>query len=317
MNIDYMKELFKLVSSLDRDWNGNDRSKTNLISFITKNQDFIADSYVEEAYYFIAEYDEERLHLFRHQLINEILVDENKEKRKYFVYRHAVPNGKIYIGITCCKDVESRWDSGFGYSKNQLFCQDIEKYGWDNITHEILYKNLSPEEAKTTEIELIKQHNSTNPQYGYNVDDGGKIATTPYIWSTWMYDIKYQFGAKRRPFKVIVDKKDLIKFKKHISKFNGEIIECNPLKNSVNHFFVVATNPSYKELQVRNEINAFLQNSGLNIQVEYLYGAIEGKPFEFDKHKRKLIVRFYVIDNQNYKLESMLRDLIGLIKTIE
>ena len=155
MNIEYIEELFRLVSSLDTDWNGNDRSKKNLVDFLVKKQEFLSDNYVIDAYQCIAEYDEANLHLLRHKLINEILVEANKEHRKYFLYKHTSPNGKVYIGITCCKEAELRWYYGFGYRQNVAFYADIEKFGWDNIKHEILFKDLTPEEARKKEITLI------------------------------------------------------------------------------------------------------------------------------------------------------------------
>ena len=92
--------------------------------------------------------------------------------KKYVVYKHTTPNGKHYIGITC-KTPTARWGSdGSGY-KTQLFWRAIQKYGWDNIKHEILYVGLSKEEAKTKEIELIAKYQSDNPNYGYNQTKGG------------------------------------------------------------------------------------------------------------------------------------------------
>jgi hypothetical protein len=49
----------------------------------------------------------------------------------------------------------------------------IEKYGWENILHEIVYENLTLEEAHEKEIELIALHNSDNPRFGYNISSGG------------------------------------------------------------------------------------------------------------------------------------------------
>ena len=313
MNSEIAKELFKLVSSLDKDWNGSENSKNALVRFLTKNQECIADSYIEAAFDCIAEYDEIKLHLLRHQLINEILIDENKEKRKYFVYKHTVPNGKVYIGVTCCATAELRWFDGLGYAKNIPFYEDIRKYGWNNILHEIIYKNLLPEAAKAAEIELIKQYNSTDFQYGYNRDDGGRISTTPYIWKTWSYDINYQSSAKRRPFKIILDHKDLAPLKKFISKFDGEIIECKLIDKNFDQHFVVASNPSYKEKRIRGVIKTYLYNNSSDIQVEYLYGAIDGSPFEFDVKKQKLIVRVYLIDKTDYKLENIMEDLRNIL----
>lgn len=91
--------------------------------------------------------------------------------KKYCVYKHIIPNNKVYIGITSISP-ESRWKNGNGY-KNQMFYRAIQKYGWNNIRHEILFEELTKEEAEQKEIELIKQYNSTNGKFGYNIDNGG------------------------------------------------------------------------------------------------------------------------------------------------
>lgn len=91
----------------------------------------------------------------------------------YTVYMHTCPNGKRYIGITM-KIPELRWQNGTGYKTQLYFYRAIEKYGWENIKHEILYSNLSKEEAEQKERELITNtYNSNNPMYGYNIDNGG------------------------------------------------------------------------------------------------------------------------------------------------
>lgn len=91
----------------------------------------------------------------------------------YKVYKHTSPSGKVYIGITL-QDPELRWQNGRGYKHNQYFYNAINKYGWDNFEHEILYEGLSQEEAENTEIKLIKEYNSTNREFGYNIRQGGE-----------------------------------------------------------------------------------------------------------------------------------------------
>lgn len=93
----------------------------------------------------------------------------------YCVYKHTNKiNNKVYIGQTCQKP-EYRWGSkGQNYKSNPYFYSAIIKYGWDNFTHEIIYSNLTAEEANQKEIELIKLYNSTNRNYGYNSEIGGK-----------------------------------------------------------------------------------------------------------------------------------------------
>lgn len=95
----------------------------------------------------------------------------------YYVYKHTSPNGKVYIGITC-KNPSWRWNNGNGYKANVFFYEDIKKYGWDNIKHEILFDNLTKEEAEKKEIELIVLYNATDREKGYNISKGGSTSRT-------------------------------------------------------------------------------------------------------------------------------------------
>ena len=92
----------------------------------------------------------------------------------YTVYKHIFPNNKVYIGITCRKP-KYRWINGKGYSKRTQFkmYNAIQKYGWENVKHEILFENLTKEEAEQKEIELISLYKSNQREYGYNTENGG------------------------------------------------------------------------------------------------------------------------------------------------
>ena len=92
------------------------------------------------------------------------------ENRKWSVYLHTFPNGKYYVGITSQKP-EERWKNGTGYTKQSHLFNAIKKYGWNNIKHEILYTNLTEEEASLKEQELIKKYDSYHN--GYNKTLGG------------------------------------------------------------------------------------------------------------------------------------------------
>lgn len=91
----------------------------------------------------------------------------------YTVYMHTAPSGKRYIGITC-QTVEQRWRNGKGYKTNQPFYNAIQKYGWNNIKHEIIEENLTHDEACELECKLIAKYDTTNKQKGYNVCFGGE-----------------------------------------------------------------------------------------------------------------------------------------------
>lgn len=94
--------------------------------------------------------------------------------KSFTVYCHTNKiNGKKYIGITGMKPAE-RWGvDGRGYGK-QVFAKAIKKYGWNNYEHEILYSNLSREQAMQKEIDLISEYETTNNLYGYNMTSGGQ-----------------------------------------------------------------------------------------------------------------------------------------------
>lgn len=102
----------------------------------------------------------------------------NTNNKKFCVYEHVFPNGKKYIGITC-KNPKARWESGTGYSKEHQSAMyyAIQKYGWENIEHNILFTDLTEEEAKNKEKELIQKYHTfihdATPM-GYNMTLGGE-----------------------------------------------------------------------------------------------------------------------------------------------
>ena len=99
----------------------------------------------------------------------------------YRVYKHTVPNGKVYIGITS-RAVHTRWrNGGNGYKKNKHFYAAIQKYGWENIKHEVLFEGLTKEQAEQKEIELIAEHKSNQREYGYNNATGGRTNSGYHI----------------------------------------------------------------------------------------------------------------------------------------
>lgn len=91
---------------------------------------------------------------------------EIKENYKVYMHKNKI-NNKLYFGITSRK-VNYRWNNGKGYL-NQKISKDIQKFGWDNFEHKVLYKNLSKIEAERIEAELIKKYQTYDGNYGYNV----------------------------------------------------------------------------------------------------------------------------------------------------
>lgn len=93
---------------------------------------------------------------------------------------YVFPNGKKYIGKT--KNSLNR-RKGFQWNRYKycpLLWKAIQKYGTENIKTEILFEGvLTDEEASEKERFFIAQFKTNanrykNPQYGYNLTDGGE-----------------------------------------------------------------------------------------------------------------------------------------------
>ena len=99
-------------------------------------------------------------------------------KHNYKIYMHKNKiNGKVYIGQTSKSLDERCGKNGSGYIGCIRFYNAIQKYGWDNFEHEIIEDNiLDREAANKKEIFYIKLYNSTDSNFGYNLQSGGYIS---------------------------------------------------------------------------------------------------------------------------------------------
>lgn len=109
------------------------------------------------------------------ELINEVKTEDSiKEERKWCVYCHTnKTNGKVYIGITCQKPQERWGKDGKGYVESPRFWNAIQKYGWNNFDHDIVFEDFTLDEANEAETIMIQWFDSMNPDYGYNLTGGG------------------------------------------------------------------------------------------------------------------------------------------------
>lgn len=97
----------------------------------------------------------------------------------YCVYKHTnIENGKVYIGCTKMK-LYDRWKNGKGYT-SKTFAAAIKKHGWDKFTHELLFTDLTKENAFQKEVEMIAFYKSNNPDFGYNGSIGGEKSSLGY-----------------------------------------------------------------------------------------------------------------------------------------
>ncbi len=75
-------------------------------------------------------------------------------EKKYVVYQHVTPDGMYYFGVT--SNIKSRWEgNGIRYKRTSLQTY-IEKYGWNNIQHIVLFRDKTKEDALWIEDFLIE-----------------------------------------------------------------------------------------------------------------------------------------------------------------
>lgn len=100
-------------------------------------------------------------------------------KRKYIVYEHISPSGKVYVGQTY--DLKIRWQgkghmylnkTKKGKYAQPYFAHALLKYGWDAFEHRIILEGVSKNEANYAEKYLIKWYKLH--KMSYNMTDGGE-----------------------------------------------------------------------------------------------------------------------------------------------
>ena len=90
----------------------------------------------------------------------------------YYVYIHTCPNYKRYIGITT-QSPKDRWGRGNRYVSNKHFYSAIQKYGWNNIAHQVIEIDTMSE-MYYLEKYLISYYHSNKKEFGYNKSTGGE-----------------------------------------------------------------------------------------------------------------------------------------------
>jgi group I intron endonuclease len=115
------------------------------------------------------------------------------DEHKWCIYIHRnLINNKIYVGIS--KNPLQRWCNGKGYQHQAVFGRAIQKYGWDNFEHKILFTNLTLTEANWKEKEAIKFYHTFvgfENCNGYNMTLGGDGICAP-----WTEERRQQFLNK-------------------------------------------------------------------------------------------------------------------------
>lgn len=102
-------------------------------------------------------------------------------------------NGKIYIGQTTRQIEESKSYYGSGVKVNG----EIYQYGKENFSKDILESCISREELDIREEYWISYYNSTNPEIGLNLREGGNRSG---FSKEFKENVRKRFSAGNHPW---------------------------------------------------------------------------------------------------------------------
>jgi group I intron endonuclease len=101
-------------------------------------------------------------------------------------------NNKVYIGQSYSEIERWRQHKYAARSKPRQYIDcAIKKYGEEHFTYEVIAMSLTQENCHLTEIELIKQYNSRDRRFGYNVSAGGDE-----VWNKGLSKENHPFYGK-------------------------------------------------------------------------------------------------------------------------
>jgi len=94
----------------------------------------------------------------------------------FFVYKVTnLITGKLYIGMT--NNIETRWKqhnySAKTHKYRSAFHSSIRKHGIENFNLEVIYCSHHRDDVRDKETMFIREYNTTESNFGYNLTDGG------------------------------------------------------------------------------------------------------------------------------------------------
>ena len=101
--------------------------------------------------------------------------------REYLIYKATSPSGKVYIGVTSktldIRSVQHKRAAKSNVGCPHYFWHALQKYG-EAIQWDVLEEGIQgPEAASDAEKRFIKQYQSDDAKYGYNLTSGGLFST--------------------------------------------------------------------------------------------------------------------------------------------
>ena len=93
---------------------------------------------------------------------------------KVYIYTNLKDKNKKYIGQTSSTLDERAGANFVNYKESWRFYEAIQKFGVESFSREIVFETLNENDADNMEINLIKEFKTQDPEFGYNIQPGGK-----------------------------------------------------------------------------------------------------------------------------------------------
>lgn len=95
---------------------------------------------------------------------------------------------------------KERWSNGNGYLENKKFFADIQKYGWDSFSHEIVKDGINYSQAKILETKLISEYNSVDEGYNNLSGNNSDVVNYNFFDFAIVNNKKLNFKPKNNSF---------------------------------------------------------------------------------------------------------------------
>lgn len=110
----------------------------------------------------------------------------------YKVYTHWTPDNKVYVGVTSRDKLYKRWHPS-QYKRTALEPY-INEFGWENITHQVIY--TTPDRAEAYQVEEEMRQYYTENGCCINKQRSGLVAKNEKAYNQqWYQDHKGEMAA--------------------------------------------------------------------------------------------------------------------------
>jgi hypothetical protein len=199
---------------------------------------------------------------------------------KVYVYTNLKDNNKKYFGQTSSTLDERAGSNFINYKESWRFYQALQDFGIESFTREIIFETENEDDADNMEIKMIKEFKTQDPEFGYNIQPGGKN----FVMNE---EIKKKIGEKVKTSK---------RFKKNNFKAHAKRVVSIDIETKETNVYDSLTDAANQLNLSRGNIGSICNGTGRAI-------SLKGLLFIFESDFSKDDINTY-ISNYNKRKEN-------------